>query len=63
MTTSEKATEIAMKYLESNGFQNCKVNNIKDVVYKWQVEAENPTGKFNIEISKSEGVVIKFEKL
>jgi len=61
LTTLEEAIEITTKYLEKKGFPNCEIIDVKDKIYKWHLEAKSSRARFVIEISKSDGTVLKFE--
>ena len=61
MTNSDEAMEIASEYLKKSGFDEFEIKDAINKIYKWRVEAEGPNGTFAIEITKSDGNVIKFE--
>jgi len=61
MLTSEQVIEIAKVYLNKKGFIDCEVIDVKDKIYKWSIEAKSSSARFVIELSKSDGMVLKFE--
>lgn len=61
LTTLEEAIEITTKFLEKRGFPNSEIIDVKDKIYKWHLEAKSSETKFAIELSKSDGMVLKFE--
>ncbi|MFX1340410.1 MAG: hypothetical protein ACFFDK_17510 [Promethearchaeota archaeon] len=61
MTTLEEAREITIKYLEKRGIPSCEISDIKDKIFKWRIEAKRSTTRFVIELSKSDGMILKFE--
>jgi len=61
MLTSEQGIEIAKDYLNKKGFPDCEIVDVKDKIYKWTIETKSSSTTFIIELSKSDGRVLKFE--
>ena len=63
MVNREQAEEIAKEYLDKNKLEIKKIIEVKDKIFKWVVETESSEGIYIVEVLKSEGVVIGFEKV
>ena len=59
----QDVSEIANDYMKKSGISDFEIKEVTDKIYKWKVDLEALSGNYIIEISKSEGSVIKFEKL
>ncbi len=62
MATEEETVKIVENYMKHSGFKDFKIINLFDKIYKWRVDLEASSDKYVIEISKSEKIVLKFEK-
>lgn len=62
MITKEKAEIIGQEYLTHRGEEKITLVTINDKIYKWVAIYESETSRFRVDISKSDGRVLKLEK-